>query len=525
MARVCDEDQHVRSITVAILGDQLQHAPPALAHARQLTDRAHIRIMLVESQARLTLRPYHSHKITFIISALRHYAHTLRQQGWQVDYYQVDRWRTALQRHIADHHPDTMVTMAGAEYAARTAQHRWQAWCGTPVEILPNTQFLSAEHNPLAGTPTTKRTVMEPFYRALRQHYRILMDGAEPCGGTWNYDHANRKPLPARQSLPPPCHIPLDDITTQVCAEVAQMPTVQHSPQPFTLAVTHADAAQVLAHFITHRLPWFGDYEDAMSQRDHQLFHSLLSPYLNVGLIEPLTAIQAAEAAYRAGLAPLNAVEGFVRQILGWREYMYQSYWRHMPGLRTANAWDAQRPLPAWFWPGQTSGMHCLDTTIDRVWQHGYTHHIERLMLISNFCVLAGIDPVAVNEWFLAGYIDAYDWVMWPNVSGMGLNADGGLIATKPYIASGTYIEKMGDFCGACRYHPKHRHGAEACPFTLLYWHFLLHHEQTLRTQPRMGPAVLGLRHLSQADRDIIPIQAQQWLATMVPSHDGPTQE
>ena len=506
------------TITVAILGDQLQRMPAALAHALQLTTPDQIRIVLVESQARLHKRRYQAHKVIFIVSALRHYAAWLRDTGWQVDYYVSPSWRVALTTHVAQVQPQQIITMAGAEYAARQAQQRWQTWLQTPVTVIANTQFLSTQYNPLAGVAATKRTVMEPFYRAMRQHFAVLVDDGMPCGGTWNLDAQNRKPLPKGLIAPADDVTPLDALTAAVCAEVAGWSHVVGDGTAFGWAVTHADAEQVLARFISERLPWFGDYEDAMSQSQRQLFHSLLSPYLNVGLLEPMTVIRAAEAAYRAGQAPLNAVEGFIRQILGWREYMYQSYWRHMPQLMQANAWHAERSLPAWFWPEATSGMRCMDTVIDRVWQHGYTHHIERLMLLSNFCVLAGIDPVDVNHWFLAGYIDAYDWVMWPNVSGMGLNADGGVIATKPYIASATYINKMGDFCAGCHYTPHQRSGATACPFNLLYWNFLMTHETRLRANPRMGPAVLGLRHLSDAERVKIRHEAAIWLEQWVPA-------
>lgn len=505
-------------ITVAILGDQLQRMPVALAHALQLTTPDQIRIVLVESLARLHKRRYQAHKVIFIVSALRHYAAWLRDAGWQVDYYQSASWRAALTTHVAEMRPQQIITMAGAEYAARQAQARWQEWVQTPVTVLPNSQFLSAQFNPLAATPAHKRTVMESFYRAMRQHFVVLVDDGAPCGGAWNLDAQNRKPLPKGLVAPTDDVTSPDAVTTAVCTEVATWSHVVGDGTEFGWAVTHADAEQVLDRFIRDRLPWFGDYEDAMSHTQRQLFHSLLSPYLNVGLLEPMTVIRAAEAAYRAGHAPLNAVEGFIRQILGWREYMYLAYWRHMPHLMHANAWQAERPVPAWFWPGATSGMHCMDTVIARVWQHGYTHHIERLMILSNFCVLAGIDPVAVNHWFLAGYIDAYDWVMWPNVSGMGLNADGGLIATKPYIASATYINKMSDFCAGCQYSPTQRSGAQACPFTLLYWNFLLTHETRLRANPRMGPAVLGVRHLADAERVAIRRQATIWLDQWVPS-------
>ncbi len=500
-------------LCVVILGDQLLQVHPALAYAQQLTTPQHIDILLVESDARMRLRAYHRHKLVLIRSAMRHYAEGLRAAGWRVTLRGAPSWRAALTQHCHETNPDRIITMAASEYAPRQAQAQWQHWLSVPVTVCENTQFLSATYNPIAQVPIHKATVMEPFYRAMRRHFAVLMhaDGT-PYGERWNFDSENRKPLPARQPRPTPLSIAPDMVTRQVMADVAAMPLVQGDAMTFAWGVTHADAEQVLARFIAERLPWFGDYEDAMATDHDTLFHSTLSPYLNIGLLTPRQVIDAAVVAYHAGLAPLAAVEGFVRQIIGWREYMYVQYWRHMPALQQANGWQATRPLPTWFWHGQ-SGMRCLDTVIARVWRHGYTHHIERLMILCNYALLAGIDPVAVNHWFLAAYIDAYDWVMWPNVSGMGLHADGGKIATKPYIASATYINKMGDFCAGCRYNPRQRVGADACPFNLLYWNFLLTHETVLRANPRMGPAVLGLRHLADAERTTIRLEATIWLA------------
>jgi deoxyribodipyrimidine photolyase-related protein len=229
----------------------------------------------------------------------------------------------------------------------------------------------------------------------------------------------------------------------------------------------------------------------------------VLSPYLNIGLLEPLELIRAAERAYDQGETPVNSVEGFVRQILGWREYMYWQYWRLMPDLLEQNAWDAHRPLPQFFWDGQTE-MRCLRQAISRAIETGYNHHIERLMLLSNFCLLAAIEPATVNDWFLSCYVDAYEWVMAPNVIGMGLNADGGLVATKPYLASANYIQRMSDFCPNCRYDHKQRSSADACPFNFLYWNFLLEHETTLRANPRLGRNVLGLRYLDEDERQAV---------------------
>ena len=241
------------------------------------------------------------------------------------------------------------------------------------------------------------------------------------------------------------------------------------------------------------------------------LFHSRLSPYINIGLLEPLAAAQEAETRWRHGQAPLQSVEGFIRQVVGWREYIYWQYWRQMPGLQKVNFWNAQRPLPRFFWDANTD-MHCLHQVIARALNDGYTHHIERLMILSNFCLLAGISPQQVNDWFTTCYVDAYEWVMLPNVLGMGLYADGGMIATKPYIASAHYIHKMSDYCQTCRYDPKKRYGQDACPYNLLYWNFLIQHEQILRKNPRMGQSVLALKRISDEERRLIQRQCASGL-------------
>ena len=279
----------------------------------------------------------------------------------------------------------------------------------------------------------------------------------------------------------------------------------------FNLAVTRDQAQAALADFLAQRLAGFGPYEDAMSSQHPTLYHSVLSPYLNIGLLEPLELVREAEQAYYHDRAPINSAEGFVRQVLGWREYIYWQYWRLMPGLIEGNDWDAQRPLPQFFWDGETE-MNCLHHAISRAIYTGYNHHIERLMLLCNFCLLAGIHPQAVNEWFLSFYVDAYEWVMVPNVIGMGLNADGGLIATKPYIASANYINRMSDYCRSCRHDPRKRTGGEACPFNFLYWNFLLVHEATLRGNPRLGRNVLALRYLDDAERQTVRVQAGSFL-------------
>jgi deoxyribodipyrimidine photolyase-related protein len=354
--------------------------------------------------------------------------------------------------------------------------------------------------------------MMEHFYRDMRRRFGVLLDSeGKPLGGRWNYDRENRRPLP--KGLQPPAVLGFapDAETREVMGEVEAAGHGVGSAKGFDLAVTRQQARAALDDFVAHRLADFGPYEDAMSRQHATLFHSVLSPYLNIGLLEPMDLIAAAETAYHAGEVPINSAEGFIRQVLGWREYVYGQYWRLMPGLSQANAWGARRPLPQFFWSGDTP-MNCLGHAIGRALDSGYTHHIERLMVICNFCLLAGIEPQAVNDWFLTAYVDAYEWVVVPNVLGMGLNADGGQIATKPYIASANYVNRMSDYCRDCRFEHKQRSGRDACPFNLLYWNFLLSHEATLRANPRSGRNVLGLRYLDDEERARVRRQARTFL-------------
>jgi deoxyribodipyrimidine photolyase-related protein len=492
-------------LSIWIPGDQLLEQHPALERARAEAGSANLHIVMVESARRLGALPWHRQKRVLVLSAMRHYAEWLRAQGYRVDYCQAASMTDGLRAHVAAHQPARLLMMAAAEYPARQAQHSMSKRLGLPVDLLPNTQFLVGQYDPFPGT--RKRVIQENFYRAMRRHFNVLMDGAEPAGGQWNTDKDNRKPLPKSVQPPAPFVAEPDAITRQVMMEVEAEGAGIGSLDGFGYAVTHAGARAALADFIAHRLDSFGPYEDAMTTRHSTLYHSVLSPYVNLGLLTPLEIARAAEAAYREGRAALNSVEGFVRQVIGWREYMYWQYWRMMPSLSESNSWGAERPLPPFFWTGDTE-MRCLRETIQGALATGYSHHIQRLMLVSNFCVLAGIHPQAVVEWFMSLYIDAYDWVMQPNVVGMGLNADGGVIATKPYIASASYINRMSDYCKGCRFDHTARTGADACPFNTLYWNFLIEHEVALRANPRSGPAVLGLNRLDAEERAAIQAQA-----------------
>lgn len=503
-------------VSVWVLGDQLLQAHPALLAAEAGYGRHAVRVVMVESVARTRRRPYQRRKLVLLFSAMRHYAAELQARGWQVDYRRAETMLSGLQAHCAVYRPGRLYCMAASEYRGRQFQKRLGTILPVPVQVLANTQFLTGRYDPYPAPDPDRRYVMEHFYRSMRRHFAVLMDDGEPAGGGWNFDRDNRKPLPQKLTLPPPPRsISADEITTQVMEEVNALEGGIGGIEGFDLAVTPEQAETCLEDFIHRRLASFGAYEDAMTTRSAVLFHSRLAPYLNLGLLDPLEVVQAVEQAYRTGLVPINSAEGFIRQVLGWREFIYWQYGRQMPGLTGSNFWNAWRPLPGFFWDGNTA-MNCLQHVVNRVLNTGYSHHIERLMVVSNFCLLAGIQPQEVNNWFLSCYIDAYEWVMLPNVLGMGLYADGGLTATKPYIASANYINRMSDYCGGCHYNHRLRYGPEACPFNRLYWNFLIEHEVLLRANPRMGPNVLGLKRVASEEREYIRASARKFLADIL---------
>lgn len=499
-------------ITVWILGDQLLTNHPALASAEQLTGRDQIVILMIESEARARRFPYHAKKLVLLFSAMRHFADKKRSSGYQIDYRISSSTTKAINEHITIHAPDRFVTMEASEYYGRQYQKSLEGLIDVPVDILPNTQFLTGIYNPILEPQPGKRYVQEIYYRNMRKHFNLLMDAdGEPYGGKWNFDKENRKKLPKGFKPTPPASFEPDEITRAVMSEVDQKFSGVGEVWGFDLAVSHADAQRAAADFFEHRLAGFGAYEDAMSSDFQTINHSKLSPYLNIGLLEPLTLAREAQVRYENKEAPINSVEGFVRQVAGWREFMYWQYWRLMPEIENSNYWEAARHMPDFFWNGKTA-LNCLNHVITRGLESGYAHHIERLMVAANFCLLAEIAPQEVNAWFLSVFIDAYEWVMLPNVFGMGLYADGGQISTKPYIASANYIHKMSDYCIKCTYNRKKRIGENACPFNFLYWNFILENEEKLRSNPRMGTSLLGLRHLNQAERHQINKQASIFL-------------
>ncbi|SFL03426.1 cryptochrome/photolyase family protein [Shimia haliotis] len=499
-----------------ILGDQLTHDLPTFRDADPATDL----ILMAEVRTEATYVKHHKKKIALIFSAMRHFAEELHQRGFTVRYIRYDDPDNAgslleeLRRAITPKTQEITVTEA-AEYRLLTEMQTWQNTLDLPVHILPDDRFLATPQDFATWAEGRKQLRMEFFYREMRRKHGILMQGNDPIGGQWNFDAENRKPPKSGLHIPPPFETAPDAITRDVLALVdTHFPDHFGDLLPFHFATTRDDAIAVLDHFITHRLPLFGTYQDAMIADEPWMFHSHISFYLNIGLLTPMECIRAAERAYFEGHAPLNAVEGFIRQILGWREFVRGLYWYRMPDYASENALNAKRPLPPMFWTGQTQ-MNCLSQSFGQTIKWAYAHHIQRLMVIGNFALLAGLSPDEVNEWFFIVYADAFEWVELPNVSGMILFADGGVLASKPYAASGAYINRMSNYCAGCRYKPSVKNGPDACPFNYLYWDFLNRHRARLGNNPRLGMPYRNLARMSDEKLDAVDADSRRFLKAL----------
>ena len=472
-----------------ILGDQLSHSISSL----QDCDPAQDIVLMCEVWDEATYVKHHKKKIAFLFSAMRHFAEELTQAGYTVEYTKLDdpnnagSFREEVVRALKRHDVGRIVVTHPGEYRVLTDIKQWEAELGVAVEVRPDDRFLYTPEKFSDWAKGRKQLRMEYFYREMRQQYDILMEGDEPVGGQWNHDAENRKPPKGGLNIPKPYTNEPDEITRDVMSLVAGRFSDHFGDlEPFYFAVTREQALQVLHLFIAQRLGHFGDYQDAMLEGEPWMYHAHISFYLNCGLLLPLECVQAAEDDYRQGKAPLNAVEGFIRQIIGWREYVRGIYWLKMPEYATKNFFDAQRKLPDFYWTADTK-MNCLRQCVSETKQNAYAHHIQRLMVLGNFALIAGLDPHQVNEWFLIVYADAYEWVELPNVSGMILFADGGYLASKPYAAGGSYINKMSDYCKNCSYKVTKKNGPDACPFNYLYWDFLARNRDKLASNHRIG--------------------------------------
>ena len=499
---------------VLILGDQLSFSLSSLDGVDKTRDT----ILLCEVMAEATYVGHHKKKIAFIFSAMRHFAEELRGEGYRVRYTRIDDRDNAgsfsgeVQRALNDLTPSRICVTEAGEWRVKSEIERFASAFNIEVDIRPDRRFLASHEEFQRWAAGRKSLTMEYFYREMRRKTGLLMNGEEPVGGRWNFDSENRSP--AKPDLLRPRHpvFAPDRITRDVIDTVERLfPDNFGKLENFGFAVTRADAERALSAFINDFLMNFGATQDAMLQDDPYLNHSLLSFYINCGLLDALEVCRAAERAYYEGAAPLNAVEGFIRQIIGWREYMRGIYWFAGPDYVDSNFFQNDRPLPGFYWTGKTH-MNCMATVITETIENAYAHHIQRLMITGNFALLAGIDPKAVHQWYLEVYADAYEWVELPNVIGMSQFADGGFLGTKPYAASGNYINRMSDYCSSCRYDPKERLGDKACPFNALYWDFLARNRERLKSNHRLAQPYATWSRMSEDVRHDIRAKAALFL-------------
>ncbi len=470
--------------TAWVLGDQLTMSNPALDGAD--------RVLIVQSAAALRARRFHRQKLHLVLVAMRHFADELVARGVEVDFVRADRLGLGLREHVERHRPDRVTLMAPKSAAGRDGLSRLPR-----VQLVDDALFLTDPAQFSVWANARRRVVMEDFYRRQRRRLGLLMDGDEPAGGRWNFDPENRRPAPATARPPRPYrpHEDRHDEAVRAELDAADVETWGEDG-PRLWPANRAQAQRALRRFIDRALPEFGPYQDAMLGGERAMWHSQLSSSLNLGLLSPLECAEAAQLAYREGRAPLASVEGFIRQVIGWREFIWCMYWHLQGQWRRMNALDAHAALPEVLITGETR-MRCLSEAVGGLRQTAYAHHIERLMLFGNLVLLCGTEPSLALDWFHRAFIDGYDWVMAPNVLGMATWSDGGRMMTKPYAAGGRYVDRMSDHCGRCVYRPGRRTGDDACPFTTLYWDFLARNRQRLAGNHRMA---IVLRNLDRIE-------------------------
>jgi deoxyribodipyrimidine photolyase-related protein len=507
------------TILIPVLGDQLSLDLASL----RAVDKDKAVILMMEVADETTYVKHHKAKIAFLLSAMRHHAEALRDAGWTVDYVELDdpdntgSFTGEVARAVERHDASAIHVTEAGEWRVQAMLESWADRFAFPVTIHEDDRFLCSHAEFDTWAAARKQMRMEFFYRDMRRKTGLLLDEeGQPEGGQWNYDAENRKPAPGRDLLmPQPIRFRPDVVTKEVLAMVAErFPDHIGSLDHFHFAVTRADALRQQKRFLDEALPRFGDYQDAMLSDEPFLWHSILSPYINAGLLDPLDLCREVEKRYRAGKVPLNCAEGFIRQIIGWREYVRGVYWHEGPDYGQRNALNATRDLPGFYWTGETD-MHCMAQAIGQTIDHAYAHHIQRLMITGNFALIAGIDPIQVHVWYLEVYADAYEWVEMPNTVGMALFADGGLLGSKPYAAGGAYINRMSDYCGQCRYDVKQRVGEDACPFNALYWDFIARNQKKLARNPRMAMPYRNWERMKEEDRAAIKEQAARFLTNL----------
>jgi deoxyribodipyrimidine photolyase-related protein len=471
---------------ILVLGDQLTPGRGALRDARPGIDT----VVMAEVRQEATYVRHNKMKIALIFSAMRHFRDELESLGFSVIYYRYEEGKASLleaaEAALERCGADSLRICEPGEYRLL---HEMQGWrLSVPLTLVADDRFLCSRDEFGEWAGDRKQLRMEHFYRVMRKRYQLLLDENDgPEGGKWNYDQSNRKGWRNRDTVPDQPDLRADSIDGEVL-ELVQQEFADHPGDldAFQYATDREGARAQLQWFLQNALPLFGTYQDALAEESPHLFHSLVSMYINIGLLDPLEVCRQVEGAFRNGHCDLSDAEGFIRQVLGWREYVRGIYWRFMPAYAECNSLEASHPLPDWFWSGETD-MRCLSVALRQSLDLGYAHHIQRLMVIGNFCLLAGIDVAEVCAWYLAVYVDAFEWVELPNTLGMALYGDGGTMASKPYAASGKYIQRQGNHCGPCRYDPKKTTGEGACPYNSLYWHFIDRHAGRLRNNPRMA--------------------------------------
>jgi deoxyribodipyrimidine photolyase-related protein len=488
--------------TVWVLGDQLNRDLGALGAA----DPRRHRVLMVQSRSKLESKSWHRQRAHLVITAMRRFAVELEAEGFRVDYRHSESLAAGLDAHRSDHRPSVVVATEPASWDGRDLLAR------LGVELVRTDQFL-CHPEVFAEWATARRSLrMEDFYRWQRRRLGYLMDGDEPAGGRWNFDADNRERPPRDgRSWPEPLRSGLDALDRSVLAELPD--TCWGAEPDGTWATSRTEALRRLRHAIDEVLPRFGPHEDAMLTTSWHLAHTLLSPYLNIGLLHPREVCDEIEVAYRAGRVPIASAEGLLRQVIGWREFVWGTYWLWMPGYRDRNELEATRPLPPVIRGAASTRMRCVDHTLAAVHDHGWAHHIQRLMVLGNLCLLAGVRPQELVEWMWSSFVDGAEWVMLPNVIGMALHADGGQMTTKPYASGGAYIDRMSDYCRDCAYDRKERTGDDACPFTTLYWDFLARHEPRFARNPRVAQQVRAAQRLT--DLDVVRERATEVLVRL----------
>jgi deoxyribodipyrimidine photolyase-related protein len=495
------------TLGVWIIGDQLWRQSAAIASVPLGTP-----IIMIESLDHIKVRPYHKQKLVLIWSAMRHFAEELVREGHQVEYVEAADFSSPLKAWIKSQGIQELRLTAPTDRSFAQMVAGLALDC--QLNLFENNHFLWTETEFQTWAKDRKRLLMEDFYRQCRRRFNLLMESdGQPMGGQWNFDQENRKPPKKNDpsfNPPAPLEFSPDAITQKVIAKVQRLKIPTYGKlDTFTWAVTRSDALKVLDNFITQRLETFGPYQDAMVTGQDTMWHALLSPYINLSLIHPLEVVQAVERHQQD--TNFSSIEGFIRQVIGWREYMRGVYSIAPSDYGDRNWFGHQEALPEFFWDAGLAKMNCLKQCLDQTERTGYAHHIQRLMILSNFALVAGIEPQAIENWFHAAYIDAYDWVMKTNVLGMGQYADGGMLASKPYASSANYVNKMSDYCKSCRYDYKARIGDKACPFNYFYWDFLHRHREKLTTQGRMSFILKNLDKMTEAELTEIRELADRW--------------